>query len=329
MRSMRSLSSFRLFSPFRMASALGAVLFCLTGQALADTWREGIPMTTARANAGAAMLGDDLYVIGGGSTSGPRSLTEVYDTIGNIWRADVALPVGLEQFGIAATGGKIYVAGGYATGGTRDEPTVEETNGAWIFDLAGGWRSAAPMPEARIGLGLAAVGGKLYAIGGRGVEAGRVFVYDPAADAWTVARENLPAPRSHAAVVARGSDIYVIGGMENGAPTARVDIFDTTRGTWRIGPSLPVAREGHVAAVLDGNIHVTGGESLYPPKTFADHFVLEGDGWHRAASLPTPRHGAVAASAHGKLFVIGGSPGAGVYTVFTQSDVVDIYTTGK
>jgi hypothetical protein len=34
----------------------------------------------------------------------------------------------------------------------------------------------------------------------------------------------------------------------------------------------------------------------------------------------------VAAVAHDKLFVIGGSPGAGVYTVFTSSDVVYIYS---
>lgn len=329
MRSMRSLSSFRLLPSFRTVSALAAVLFCLTGQALADTWLEGMPMTTARANAGAAMLGDDLYVIGGGSTSGPRSLTEVYDTIGNIWRADVALPVGLEQFGIAALDNKIYVAGGYATGGTRDEPTIEESNALWIFDLAGGWRSGTPMPEARVGLGLVAVGGKLYAIGGKGSESGRVFVYDPTVDAWSATKAGLPAPRGNAAVVALAGEIYVIGGLENGKPTARVDILDTARDVWRAGPPLPAPREGHVAAVLDGKIHVMGGESLFPPKTFGDHFILDGGAWTRAASLPTPRHGAVAAAAHGKFFVIGGSPGAGVYTVFTQSDVVDIYTPGK
>jgi N-acetylneuraminic acid mutarotase len=185
------------------------------------------------------------------------------------------------------------------------------------------------MPEARVGLGLAAVGGKLYAVGGRGVEAGRVFIYDPAAGVWSTARSNLPAPRARAAVVALGTDIYVIGGIEDGKPTARDDIFDTARDTWRAGPSLPIAREGHAAALLDGRIHVLGGESLSPPKTYGDHFVLANGAWSRAAPLPTPRHGAVAGVAGGKLFVVGGSPGAGVYTVFTQTDVVDIYSPGK
>jgi len=287
-------------------------------------------MTTARAHAGAALLGEDIYVVGGGSASGPRSLTEVYDTIGDIWRADVALPVGLEQFGMAASGERIYVAGGYAAGGTREAPTLEESAATWVFDRAGGgWRGVAPMPAPRVGLSLVAAGGKLYALGGRGADAGRVFIYDPAEDRWTVAKANMPAPRGGAAIVALGSEIYVIGGLENRAPTARVDILDTETGAWRIGPSLPLPREGHVAAVLDGKIHVTGGQSLSPPRTFADHFVLDGGIWVRAAPLPTPRHAAIAAAMGRKLFVIGGSPGAGVFTVFTQTDAVDIYVSGK
>ncbi|MEN6544345.1 kelch repeat-containing protein [Parvibaculum sp.] len=322
-----------LFSPLvlcRHVAVVATLLGGLGGAAWADGWREGAPMTTARAYAGAALLGEDLYVVGGGGASGPRSLTEVYDTIGDIWRADVALPVGLEQFGMAASGERIYVAGGYAAGGTREAPTLEESAATWVFDRAGGgWRGVAPMPAPRVGLSLVAVGGKLYALGGRGADAGRVFIYDPAEDRWAVAKANMPAPRSGAAIVAQGSEIYVIGGLDGRVATARVDILDTEAGTWRAGPSLPAPRAGHIAAVLGGRIHVTGGESLSPPKTFSDHFVLNGGAWTSAAPLPTPRHAAVAAATNGKLFVIGGSPGAGVFTVFTQSDAVDIYISDK
>ncbi|MDO9127346.1 MAG: hypothetical protein Q7U42_10805, partial [Parvibaculum sp.] len=71
----------------------------------------------------------------------------------------------------------------------------------------------------------------------------------------------------------------------------------------------------------------TGGEQRRPPRTYGDHFVLNvaSGSWSRAAPMPTPRHGAVAAAMDGKFVVVGGSPGAGVYTVFTESDVVDIY----
>ena len=319
---------------FRRVSILPAFLVAAafadaSGAAHADGWRDGAPMTTARAYGGGALVGDDLYVIGGGSTSGPRSLTEVYDTLGDIWRAAAALPVGLEQFGIAVEDGKIYVAGGFETAGPDSETKEVESDAFWIFDLSlGSWVSGPSLPAPRVGLSLASVGAKIYAIGGRGQNAGQIFVFDPGSHNWTTSKSSLPSPRSDSAVVAVDNEIYVIGGAAGHVATARVDIFDPAHGTWRAGPPLPAPREGHVAAVLDGSIHVTGGQSISPPKTYPDHFVLAAGGtqWSRAAPIPTPRHGAVAAVAHGKLFVVGGSPGAGVYTVFTASDVVDIYS---
>lgn len=322
----------------RFKASFGAFLFCAgllasgSGAARAESWREGAPMTTARAYAGAAVLGDDLYVVGGGGTSGPLSMTEIYDTIGDLWRAAAALPFGLQQFGIAADGGEIYVAGGYAARGSHDDPFEEESDDLWVLDPSvGTWVSGAPMPSSRVALGLAAVGGKIYAIGGKGPGAQRVFVYEPALDRWRVAKAAMPAPRSDMALAIVGDEIYAIGGRDGQGASARVDIYDPVRDAWRAGPSLPAPRAGHAAAVLDGEIHVTGGESLSPPRTYTDHFVLApGDGtWRRAARLPTPRHAAVAVTVNDRLYVIGGSPGAGVYTVFTRSDVVDIYSSGK
>jgi N-acetylneuraminic acid mutarotase len=285
-------------------------------------------MTTARANAGGALVGDDLYVIGGSSTSGPRSLTEVYDTQGNIWRAAAALPVGLEQFGIATDGDEIYVAGGYETTGAEGTHD-RESNSFWIFDVSSGaWSSGPDMPGSRVGLSLACVDGKVYAIGGRGPNAARIFVYDLGKKSWSISRISNPSPRADSAVVVVGDAVYVIGGSSGNGASARVDIFDVGRGVWRNGPAMPSPREGHVAALLDGQIHVSGGQSISPPKSYPDHFVLnlKTGKWSKAAPLPMARHGSIAAGTRGKFFVVGGAPGAGVYTVFTSSDVVDIYS---
>lgn len=300
----------------------------MAGAASADAWREGAPMTTARANAGGALVGDDLYVIGGSSTSGPRSLTEIYDTQGNIWRAAAALPVGLEQFGIATDGDEIYVAGGYETTGAEGTHD-RESSALWIFDVkSGAWTSGPDMPGSRVGLSLASVDGKIYAIGGRGPNAARIFVYDPGKKSWSISRISNPSPRADSAAVVVGDAVYVIGGSSGNGASARVDILDLARGDWRNGPAMPSPREGHVAALLDGQIHVSGGQSISPPKSYSDHFVLDlkTGKWSRAAPLPMARHGSIAAGARGKFFVVGGAPGAGVYTVFTSSDVVDIYS---
>tara|TARA_R110000824_G_scaffold399843_1_gene605944 strand:+ start:31023 stop:32036 length:1014 start_codon:yes stop_codon:yes gene_type:complete len=294
---------------------------------LADSWREGSPMTTARANAGGVLVGEDLYVIGGSGTSGPRAMTEIYDTRGDIWRSAAPLPVGLEQFGIAATADKIFVAGGFEVEG--GSTLISESAAFWIYDIrTGSWNAAPDMPGTRVGLSLAAVGDKIYAIGGRGSNPSRVYVFDLGKAEWTTLPAANPSPRSAAASVVVGDDIYLIGGASGGRASARVDILDASRGVWRSGPSLPSPREGHVAALLDGAIHVSGGQSVSPPKTYPEHFVLDvkKGQWRKASPLPTPRHGAIAAATDNKLFVVGGAPGAGVYTVFTSSDIVDIYT---
>jgi len=319
-----------------------AVGLCLaTAAASAQGWRDGTPMTTARAFAGAALLGDELYVVGGDSTSGPRSVAEIYDVRGDIWRAAVALPVGLQQFGMAELNGRLFVTGGYEElpprrdelggfgGSAITEAVAGDTDKVWIYDpKIGSWIAGPSMPAARAGHGLVAINGKLYAIGGRGDGASRVFVYDPGRDRWETSGSSMPSPRVAAAYAVADGLVYAIGGLEGGAASARVDVFDPASGNWRSGPSLPAPRAGHVAAVLGGKVHVTGGEQRRPLRTYGDHFVLNlaANSWQRAPAIPTPRHGAVAAAVDGRFIVIGGSPGAGVYTVFTESDMVDIYS---
>ena len=319
-----------------------ALVLTATDLAAANGWREGTPMTTARAFAGGALIGSELYVAGGDSTSGPRTDVEIYDIRGDIWRAAPALPAGLLQFGMAEFGGCLYVAGGYEAppaerpqwgvlNGAAAAPASSEgdTAKAWVYDpQVGTWIGIAAMPSARAGHGLVVSGNRIYALGGRGQDASRVLAYDPAANSWQQVGEPMPAPRVAAAYVAVDGRIYAIGGLVDGNATARVDIFDPASGRWQSGPALPAARASHVAARMNGRIHVTGGEQRRPPRTYGDHFVLDagGSSWRRGVSMPSPRHGAVAAVADGKLVVVGGSPGAGVYTVFTESDVVDIYS---
>lgn len=319
-----------------------AFLVAAPGLAAANGWSEGVPMTTGRAFAAGALIGSELYVVGGDSTSGPRTDAEIYDIRGDIWRAAPSLPAGLLQFGMAEFGGRIYVAGGYEAQ-PAERPQMGVFNGAdapaagsegdtakaWAYDpQVGTWIAIAPMPAARAGHGFVATGNRIYALGGRGEAASRVWAYDPSANSWQQVGEAMPSPRVAAAYTVANGRIYAIGGLIDGNATARVDIFDPATGRWQSGPALPSPRAGHVAAEMNGRIHVTGGEQRRPPRTYGDHFVLDagGSSWRRAASMPSPRHGAVAAAADGKLVVVGGSPGAGVYTVFTESDVVDIYS---
>lgn len=295
------------------------------GAASAADWSQGRAMPSGRAYASAVTIGSELYVVGGATTTGPVSGVEVYDMKEDVWRAAAALPVGLQQFGLATINGRLYAAGGYAAAGRNGEGGGPSA-ALYVFDpVVGVWMDAKPMPEPRVGVRLAAVNGKLYALGGRGENPADVYIYDPQADQWSVAPQKMPAPRSGAAVVAVGNLIYMIGGQSSGTPTSRVDIHDAGTGTWRAGPALPVARSGLAASLSGDVIHVAGGEDIKAQKSFADHYVLDTarGSWRRLSPMPTPRHDAVAGSGLGRFYVVGGGAGAGVYAVFTASDQVE------
>ncbi|MDE1174572.1 MAG: kelch repeat-containing protein [Parvibaculaceae bacterium] len=317
----------RAFTRSFLLGSLALGLMGTGGQAAG--WEQGQHMPAGRAYAAGAALGNDLYVVGGATTAGPVSATEIYDMKEDLWRAAPALPVGLQQFGLVSLSGRLYAAGGFAAAGRNGEGGGPSA-ALYVFDPAVGvWMDASPMPQARVGVRLAAIGERIYALGGRGESAAGVYVYDPSSDEWSKASSPMPAPRSGAAVIAMGGLIYVIGGQNGGVPTARVDIYDPAKGAWRAGPALPAARSGLAVALADGAIHVAGGEDIKAQKTFADHYVLDpaAGAWRKLAPLPTPRHDAVAGAGAGRFYVIGGGAGAGVYAVFTASDQVEYSST--
>src|SRR6267378_3458584 len=64
---------------------------------------------------------------------------------------------------------------------------------------SGSWTTKAPMPTARDGLGVAAVNGMLYAVGGfnsSGLPVATLEAYDPTTNTWT-AKAPMPTARSN------------------------------------------------------------------------------------------------------------------------------------
>ncbi|MCL1976735.1 MAG: kelch motif-containing protein, partial [Candidatus Bathyarchaeota archaeon] len=71
------------------------------------------------------------------------------------------------------------------------------------------WNTKAPMSEPRGGLGVVAVDGKIYAIGGQTNDGyvGTNERYDPKTDKW-ITLASMPTPRDHFAMVAYEGNPY-------------------------------------------------------------------------------------------------------------------------
>jgi N-acetylneuraminic acid mutarotase len=183
------------------------------------------------------------------------------------------------------------------------------------------WTTKAPMQQARSGLGVAAVNGKIYAIGGSNESGfapsmpgssvysskdavGTNEGYDPATDMWTF-KKPMPTPRLHFAIAAYQNKIYCIGGYTSDGVTGVNEVYDTETDTWETKTPMPTARRGLTANIVGDKIYLIGGtlngtlNEVYDPET---------DTWTTKTPSPKDTTFVICFSAvfENKIYVIGG-----------------------
>jgi N-acetylneuraminic acid mutarotase len=153
--------------------------------------------------------------------------------------------------------GKIYAVGGVGLG-------RRNTGAHEVYDPATDqWTTLAPLPTPRDHLAAAAVGGRLYAIGGRlaGSYAENVTVnevYDPATNGWQT-RAPLPTARSGIAAAVLAGKIFIFGGEAPSGTFHQVEAYEPTSDRWSTYTAMPTARHGLGAVALGGKIYVIAG----------------------------------------------------------------------
>ncbi len=179
------------------------------------------------------------------------------------------------------------------------------------------WVSKAPMHDARSGLGVAVVNGKIYAIGGS-TENGLVGIneeYDPATNTWTYKRP-MPTPRANFRVEVVQNKIYCIGGdITNATKTLANEVYDPATDTWETRAPLPTSRDSFSTVVLRNRIYVIGGitgtdyatglRGTYTGTTEVYDPVR--DTWETRASMLNVRFPESCVVINGKIYVISGS----------------------
>jgi N-acetylneuraminic acid mutarotase len=285
-------------------------------------WESRRTLTWGRQEVAVAAVGGKVYVIGGfGSTAEPVDVVEAFDPALDEWRSVAPLPIAVHHAAAAVVDGRLFVVGGFTGGRLRWTPlgTVFEYEPARNV-----WRGRAQMPTPRGALGLAALGGRLHALGGSTDRVTNAHeVYDVAADRWTPAN-SMPTPRDHLAAVGFEGRVWALGGRESflGTQYANVEIYDPTTDSWRTGTPLPRGRGGLAAAALGDKIFVFGGEAPLRIWNATEMYDRAIDTWVAKAPMPTARHGLGAAVVDGRIYVVGGGREPG----FAATDVNEVFT---
>ena len=251
-----------------------------------NEWTKKNPMPMAVHHAMTAVAGGKVYVFGGFSRPGkelawqPIDNAWEYTADTDTWKALAPLPSKRGAGGAAEVNGKIYVIGGASILPGATDPAIRfdgqprdhivGTNEE--YDPATNtWKTRAPMPTARNHFLIAAIGGRIFTIGGR---LGSTFItrssntevneeYDVAQDLWRT-RAPMPTARSGVAGGVYNGKIYVAGGeFQNDKIMAAFRAFegyDPATNAWDGSlPRMRIPRHGFAGAVIGDRLHVVGG----------------------------------------------------------------------
>ncbi len=201
------------------------------------------------------------------------------------------------------------------------------------------WTRVPDLTIARSHPAVAALDGRIYAIGGGGprfASLDSVEVFDPKAGRWSAARP-MPTRRSGAMAVPLGDRIAVIGGgfkKPDGKFTflRTVEFYEPAADRWSRGPDMLQPHDYPACAALDGWIYIVGGHhpdateggpQTDPGFSFAERWRPGDAAWREAAPLPTPRFAASGLALHGRVAVAGGV--AFTPDGFCEYDRVELY----
>lgn len=300
----------------------------------ANVWVKLPSLPAGRKTPVADVIGDQIDVTTGNAKGGAVPTNTTWTgVLTNKWESSTAMPAAVGEVAGGIIGNKLYLVG-------------EGSPVTFAYNLSTGkWGSTSALSQRPlVGNHHAAevFNKKLYLFGGlEGSSEGKVQIYNPATNAWSLGA-NMPFAGGSSSSAVIGKQIYVAGGIVGSSTTNQTAKYNPATNTWR---SLAPMQQGrnHAASTTDGaNLYVFGGRGpgsgdsntvangfdtvqIYNPATNA--WVSSLDTGSTLAPLPQARGGmGKAVYFNGEFYVMGGETQDGVgVTDQNVYDRVDIY----
>jgi N-acetylneuraminic acid mutarotase len=278
------------------------VLFVPVAVAGAADWDARAPLPVPRTEVAAAAFGTEIAVVGGFEADGSASRrADAYSPARDRWRRLPDLPVGVHHAMAVGNRGRVYVLGGYTVAGTPLRTIHVLERGRWrtlprmpfpraaagagvargrivvaggigagrrlarnalSFDLATRRWSVVAGPTPREHLGVTALAGVVYAVGGRtaGLDTNLLHFesYRPGDRSWR-RLQPVPDPRGGTGAAGLAGHVVSVGGEEPAGTIREVLAYRVADQRWVPLDDLPTPRHGVGVAALGGRVYVIGG----------------------------------------------------------------------
>lgn len=262
------------------------------------------------------MIDRRLVLVGLGAAALPATAARAESR----WAAVVPVPWPVQEVYGAAWRGRVAIAGGlFSLPGPPRRLVALDRFG--LYDPAADrWSEGPRLPFGRHHPSVAAVGDRLFVLGGYTVDArgdwnplSDVVAFD--GEAWAAAPA-MPRPQCEAVALTLGERIHVVSGRSPRDAEARdwngqldVDlhqVFDVRAGRWTTAAPCPQARDSAAGGVIDGKLYLAAGRVVRENSGRLDRYDPQADRWETLAPMPRGAGGVAAGVAGGKLYVFGG-----------------------
>jgi N-acetylneuraminic acid mutarotase len=263
-------------------------------------------LPTAVITAAAAVLKNEIYVVGGATATEEVADVQIYNPATNAWSSGVPYPTAMSGASAAVVKNVLYVFGGSPGGGVP-------LNAVWAFNpKTKTWTGLADMPTARWLTAAVVEKNIIYVIGGVVSPSGFVATvesYNPATNTWTEEAPMLESKQGPAAGLLETTIVVADGAPQPGQITGDAEGYDAATNAWTELAVDPEARVLSCFGSIGSKFYDAGGylNNAGAATTVNESFQLSKNKWTTTLA-PMPQGTMQGSSAVYKkqLYCIGG-----------------------
>lgn len=228
-----------------------------------------------------------------------------------VWRELASLPEGFYGGEAVTLNNEIYFVSG------RND--ISRTPYFYKFNpKLNTWKKLSDIPNPATNLAVAAVNGKIYAIGGDKFQNSN-REYNPKTNTWKILAP-MPTARQHIDCGIFDNNIFIMGGLTSWKLISmKNEVYNIATNRWSEKAAVPSLKNCPAIVTIDSLIYVIGGggskASIWEETARVECYHIKSNTWEKKADLPYILYKPAAIVVNNKLVILGGSTTIGENTV--------------